>query len=322
MVAGAATVGGKAAKRCGSPFGHRGGSHDPYGIAWSLVGQRRKLRLFRVTARGMLTLYHHGSSACAAKVRFALEAKNLAWESRYVDILKGEQFTAEFLALNPKAVVPVLRHDDAVLVESTLICEYLEESFPLKPIYPESPLERARVREWTKAVDEELHPACSAITYVVSHRHTILRNGAGSFEEFVTNGSREGSAARRQKWQWIQLGLEAPGAADKIRLYEAYLQKMERALRNSPWLVGASFSMADIAMAPYVNRLAVLAMEGLWENGRLPGVADWFSRVRRRPEFEAAFIRWMPEDLAREMRTNGERSWPAVRALLGVQDGG
>jgi len=264
-----------------------------------------------------LTLYHHGSSACAAKVRFALEEKNLAWESQYVDILKGEQFEPEFLALNPKAVVPVLVHDDVVLVESTIICEYLEESFPDNPIYPRSPIERARVREWTKAVDEELHPACSAITYVVSHRHTILRNGTGSFEEFVAGGSREGAAARQQKWQWIQLGLEAPGAADKIRLYEAYLQKMERALRSSVWLVGARFSMADIAMAPYVNRLAALAMEGLWENGRLPHVEDWFSRVHARRTFEAAFARWLPGDLAREMRTNGERSWTEIRSLLG-----
>ena len=75
-----------------------------------------------------LTLYHHGSSACAAKVRFALAEKGLPWESRYVDILKGEQFEPAFLALNPKAVVPVLVHDGTVLTESTVICEYVEEA--------------------------------------------------------------------------------------------------------------------------------------------------------------------------------------------------
>jgi glutathione S-transferase len=46
----------------------------------------------------MLTLYHHGSSACAAKVRFALAEKRLDRRSRYVDILKGEQFAPEFCA--------------------------------------------------------------------------------------------------------------------------------------------------------------------------------------------------------------------------------
>ena len=174
----------------------------------------------------MLELYHHGSSACAAKVRFALGEKDLRWASHYVEILNGEQFRPEFLEINPKGVVPVLVADGTVITESTVICEYLEDAFPDPPLYPRSPLERARVRAWTKAVDEELHPACSAITYVVSHRYTILRNGIGSFEDFMRRGGGEGGAARELKWQWIQHGLDAPGAADKIRLYAAYLQKM------------------------------------------------------------------------------------------------
>jgi glutathione S-transferase len=220
--------------------------------------------------------------------------------------------------LNAKAVVPVLLHDGAVIVESTVICEYVEEAFPQHPIYPSTPLDRARVRVWTKAVDEELHPACSAITYVVSHRHTILRNGAGSFEDFLARGANEGAAARTLKWQWIQHGLDAPGVADKIRLYDAYLHKMEQALASSDWLVGERFTMADIAMAPYVNRLAALAMERLWERGRLPRVEHWFARVRARPAFRPAFLDWLPAELANEMRANGERSWPAVRALLAM----
>jgi glutathione S-transferase len=266
----------------------------------------------------MLELYHHGSSACAAKVRFALAEKALPWESRYVDILAGEQFSKDFLALNPKAVVPVLVHDGAVVVESTVICEYLEETFATNRIYPAIPLERAHVRVWTKAVDEELHAACSAITYVVSHRHTILRQGAGRFEEFLARGTHEGSAARSLKWQWIQHGLAAPGAADKIRLYDVYLEKMERALENSEWLVGDEFSMADIAMTPYVNRLAALAMQGMWQGGRRPHVERWFTRVRARPTFKPAFVDWLPQALADEMRANGERSWPEIRALLGI----
>ena len=51
---------------------------------------------------GMLTLYHHGSSACAAKVRFALAEKQLEWEGVYIDILAGEQFRPEYLCVNPK----------------------------------------------------------------------------------------------------------------------------------------------------------------------------------------------------------------------------
>ena len=67
----------------------------------------------------MLELYHHGSSVCAAKVRFVLMEKGIAWESHYLDILKGEQFHPDYLKLNPMAVVPTLVHDGVVLVEST-----------------------------------------------------------------------------------------------------------------------------------------------------------------------------------------------------------
>ena len=94
----------------------------------------------------MIELYHHGSSVCAAKVRFALGEKKLAWKGHYIDILKGEQFAPEYQKLNPKAVVPTLVHDANVIVESTVINEYLDETFPDKPLRPSSPVERAEMR--------------------------------------------------------------------------------------------------------------------------------------------------------------------------------
>jgi len=63
----------------------------------------------------MLELYHHGSSACAAKVRIALAEKKLQRTGHYVDILAGEQFKPEFLTVNPKAVVPVLIDDGEII---------------------------------------------------------------------------------------------------------------------------------------------------------------------------------------------------------------
>ena len=75
----------------------------------------------------MLTLYHHGSSVCAAKVRIVLAEKSLPWDGVYVDILRGDQFDPAYVKLNPKAVVPTLVHDGKVIVESTVICEYLDE---------------------------------------------------------------------------------------------------------------------------------------------------------------------------------------------------
>ncbi len=261
-------------------------------------------------------LYHHGSSACAAKVRFALAEKHVEWDSRYVDIMAGEQFAPDYLALNPKGVVPTLVHGGEVIRESSVICEYVNEAFTGPALMPADPLGRAKVRLWTKAVDEELHPACSALTYVVSHRHTILRQGVGSFEEFLAKTGSEGLAARKLKWSYIQDGLDAPGAMEKVQLYLDYLGRMEEALATSDWLVGDAISLADIAMAPYLNRLAALAMEGVWEGSKLPRVAGWWERIKARPTFAPAFVEWMPEDLAKEMRANGEQSWPEIEKRM------
>src|SRR5688572_32224294 len=121
----------------------------------------------------MIELYHHGSSVCAAKVRLVLAEKAIEWKGRYMDILKGDQFDPAYMRLNPKAVVPTLIHDGHVIVESTVICEYVDEVFPAPARKPDNARGRAEMRLWTKAVDEILHPLCGEITFACSHRHTL-----------------------------------------------------------------------------------------------------------------------------------------------------
>jgi glutathione S-transferase len=93
---------------------------------------------------------------------------------------------------------------------------------------------------------------------------------------------------------------------------------MERVLADRRWLVGDRFTLADAALAPYLNRLAVLSLEAVWESGRLPAVAAWFQRIRERPAFAAAFVRWLPAGLAAEMRANGRAAWPELQAMLSL----
>src|SRR5262249_20693951 len=101
--------------------------------------------------------------------------KGLAWRGQDLDILRGHQFAPEYQKVNPRAVVPTLVHDSNVIVESTVINEYLDETFPDVPLKPKSSVERAEMRVWTKAVDENLHPACGEITFASCHRHIVRR---------------------------------------------------------------------------------------------------------------------------------------------------
>src|SRR5438477_12564049 len=78
---------------------------------------------------GMLTLYDLGNSVCCQKVRITLVEKGLTWEARKVDLFKTEQYDPQYLKLNPKGVVPTLVHDDPPVIETTLCCEYLDDTF-------------------------------------------------------------------------------------------------------------------------------------------------------------------------------------------------
>ena len=267
------------------------------------------------------TLYHHGSSVCAAKVRLAMAEKDLQWNGVYIDILKGEQFNPDYLKLNPKGVVPTLVHDDLVIPDSTVIIEYLDQIAPDTSVHPKDPWSRAQVRYWTKAVDEDLHPACGAVTFVCSHRHTVLKNlGPKGAEEFLasTPPISVTSDWKSQKDAFVRYGFDAPGASDKVKLYDTYLKKMDKALENKQWLVEETFSIADISMVPYVNRLAMMSMRGMWENNRLPNVEKWFNRVEALPNFKKCLIDWVPDELANDLRENGAQSWPEVAKIFEI----
>ena len=241
----------------------------------------------------MLELYHHGSSVCAAKVRLVLAEKNLEWTGHYLDILAGEQFNPDYLKLNPKAVVPTLIHNGEVITESTLICEYLDDACADLPLKPAEALPRARMRYWTKLVDEEVHPAVRPVTYVSTHRHTILKRAPAEVEEHIERDPNP--MWRERKRGWIFDGFDAPDVRQAVLFFDDLLKRMDAILASHEWLTGNTYTMADSALTPYVNR---------------------FDQVRNRPSFEPALFQYLPEDLRNDMRSRGRQAWPEVKKLL------
>ena len=265
----------------------------------------------------MIELYHHGSSVCAAKVRLVLAEKNVDWKSHYIDILKGDQFNPDYLKLNPKAVVPTLVHDGHPIPESTVICEYLDEVFPDRPLKPDDARDRAEMRLWTKAVDEILHPMCAEITFSASHRHTVAKLGPEGVAKFLasTPPISVTAAWHERKKAIVMQGFQAPGIERAWLLYDGFLQKMDDRLATVPWLAGPTFSLADIALTPYVTRLDMLTMSELWTKRR-PHLTDWFERIKARPTYKPQLRDWCPPDLTTDLATFGARSWPEVKKIL------
>ena len=109
------------------------------------------------------------TSVCAQKARLTLAEKELEWESHLM-ALNGDQLDPAYLKLNPNGVVPTLVHDGNVIVESTVIMHYLDDTFPAPPLMPRHPLDRTRAHLFKKVMDEYIHPACIVFTFATANR--------------------------------------------------------------------------------------------------------------------------------------------------------
>ena len=231
----------------------------------------------------MLTLYDFGNSVCCQKVRITLVEKGLTWEARKVDLFKTEQYDPEYLKLNPKGVVPTLVHDGTPVIESTLICEYLDETFPDPPLMPKDPAERARMRLWSKFVDEGLFDGVTELSFSAMFRERMRTMPPGAPREAFPQCRR--SAPDRP----LQIDLRARRAfavrAARHRGLRARVQADGAdAGRTRAWLLGKSPTLADINLMPFAARLSYLGLLEAWTAGR-PRINDWWARVQDWPSF-------------------------------------
>jgi glutathione S-transferase len=262
----------------------------------------------------MLELYHHSESVCAQKVRLALAEKEVEWTSQYVYLEKGEQHTPEFKKINPKGVVPVLIHEDRNIPESTVICEYVDERFDGPLLMPEDPYWRTRKRLWSKMVDEGLHyPNTFLISFIIAFRHMSRGHikTPAQIAEYLE--SIENPDLRKIHEQIFNNGIDSPLFAEAVRFYDAVLAKMETTLCEQRWLAGNKFSLADIALAPYMHRLFDLNMLVMCE--KRAAVLDWYERLKARPSWQIAIVDWNDQKYLDGMHKHGKESQDLVEQV-------
>jgi maleylpyruvate isomerase len=105
-------------------------------------------------------LYHYFRSSASYRVRIALNLKGLPYEAVAVDLRPpvSAHRSAQYLALNPEGLVPVLVDGERVFTQSLAIVEYLEETHPRPPLLPRDPEGRARVRALALVIACEMSP--------------------------------------------------------------------------------------------------------------------------------------------------------------------
>ncbi|WP_227104737.1 maleylacetoacetate isomerase [Chromobacterium rhizoryzae] len=168
-------------------------------------------------------LYGYFRSSAAYRVRIALNLKGLDYRYQAVNLLKGEQRSPEYLAINPQGLVPLLDDGGVKIAQSLAICEYLDEAYPDAPrLLPSAPAARARVRALALAIAADIHP--------------LQNTRVGKYLQTEYGKDEEGKAA----WirHWIRTGFDA----------------LEQALAESPsrYAAGEQPTLADVCLLPQV----------------------------------------------------------------------
>ena len=260
----------------------------------------------------MLTLYHHDTSVCSQKVRLVLSEKEIPWEGSFINLGKGEHQTPEYMKLNPNAVVPTLVHDDCVIIESSIINEYLDDLEPARPMKPAAPYRRARMRLWIKQLDDSIHYAINTVSNAIAFRRFRAKQ---SPEERAARLAGIPDPAKRAKMKDLaENGIESPLMGEALTRLDRMLADMEAELAAQDWLAGGRHSLADAGFTPYVNRMAILGLQEMWSPGR-PNVADWYERATQRPSYKTAILDHDPADRVALMRKSGDELWPRIKEL-------
>jgi glutathione S-transferase len=222
----------------------------------------------------MIALHGFASSNYYNVVKHVLLYKNIPFTEHL--IYGGGE---EWLAISPVGKIPAITTEDGQhLSETTVICEYLEETYPQGPLYPADAVERARVRQIMKIAELYLElPSRRLISYAFSNKQP-----SDNLLADVRHVTRRGVGA------------------------------MTRLCQFDPHIAGSTFSMADIYVL-YVNAVVHAVGSRLmdWDIiAEIPGMKDWGREMRssefakrieadraaNEPEFQAYITRYLQEN--------------------------
>lgn len=158
----------------------------------------------------------------------------------------------QFLALNPKGLVPVLIDGDLVLSESNSICRYLAAREGRTDLLPATAAERAQVEAWMDWQAAELNNAWRFAFMGLVRKHPAF-------------GDADAQLASIRSWNAAMTLLD------------------ERLASTGAYVCGAAFTLADIVLALSANRWEMTPME----RPDLPAVAAWMDCMSSRPGFMA-----------------------------------
>ncbi|HZB91514.1 MAG TPA: glutathione S-transferase family protein [Stellaceae bacterium] len=232
----------------------------------------------------MLELYNAPQSTCSQKVRLTLAEKGLPFVEYKLKLFQNDQLKAEYLKLNPNGVVPTLVDGGVPIIDSSVIMEYLDEEYPTTRLTPGDSKERARMRAWLRYFEEVPTVAVRFPSYNAAFARHFARMTEDEFQELAR------SKPLRDKFLG-EMDKEKGFSVEKLRQAEDSIRKtamrMEAALAQTEYLMGAQVTLADFCVLPLLVRMEDLGYDFLWSDR--PGMSAWLARMKARPSFKAAY---------------------------------
>ena len=191
-------------------------------------------------------------------VRMFAQEKKLDLATEEVDIMGGENRQPAYLEKNPGGQLPALELDDgAVLAETVVICEYLEELHPEPALIGATPEERAHTRMWTRRIEAKIvQPLTDGFRYA---------EGLGMFKDrlhVIPQAADDLKAIAREKLAWL-----------------------DELVDGKEFIVGDRFTLADVLLFAFLEFGASVGQPLEEKLGNLPG---WYARVAARPSVQAS----------------------------------
>lgn len=201
-----------------------------------------------------LRLWSWRMSPFAGKARAAFAEKGVEVELLEVHPVKRP---ARLRELNPTNRVPVLEVGDHPIRESSVICEWVEETYPDPPLWPADVDLRAWARGWGRYVDDEI-----AVNYFLGMRKQAFGADDADPEDIVER--LHGRLPRR---------------------FAALETALDR--HDGPWLAGEQFTLADLGGMAVAVRLPEWSPPLQPDPEATPLVAAWMQALRERPSAAA-----------------------------------
>jgi len=199
----------------------------------------------------MITLWGRNNSTNVKKVLWTLEELDLPFNQIMAGLEFGVNKDAEYLAMNPNGLVPLLRDDetDLTLWESNAIVRYLAAQYGQNRLWVDAPAKRAVGEKWMEWANQTLSPA-----------HRVILMGLVRTPEAERN-------------------YPAINAAKES--CESLLAMLDETLATQPWLSGDDFGVGDIAVAPFVWNLTNVGLD--W--AARPHLERWMTKLSERPAY-------------------------------------